>query len=564
MLVSGVNYFFRSATIRIPYRVDSSLLLPSAARCLMKNATRPNERAGGRLRRQLSLTTRRELIEAVAARYRAAERNQKKEILDEFVKVTGFHRKHAIRALKKSPKPETPAPRQRARIYDEAVREALTIVWEAADRICGKRLRQVIAGLVGAMERHGHLQLDGEVRESLLCMSAATMDRLLTTVRGTAKQGRRKTTNNTLLRKSIPVRTFGDWRDPAPGFFEMDMVVHCGKATVGSYVHSLVLTDIASGWTEAIAMVVREQTLITESVREVRTKLPVTLRGLDVDNDSAFINDTLVDYCRDNKIELTRCRAYKKNDQAWIEQKNGAVIRRMVGYGRLEGAAAAVALNKLYTSARLFVNFFQPSFKLLSKTREGAKVIKKYHPPATPCERLLERKDVSDEGKRQLHETLTALDPVRLLSEIREAQRVIAQLEIGAIDSETAQTTAALSGFVASLSTAWRDGEVRPTHRKRSSGPRTYRTRVDPFEAVWPQVQQWLNEQPDANAKDLFHRLRESMPGAFAPGQLRTLQRRVKQWRSEVARQLVFGLESAAEMERHMSVVAANADGVQA
>ena len=135
------------------------------------------------------MTTRRELIEAVAARYRAAGRNQKKEILDEFVKVTGFHRKHAIRALKKSPKPETLAPRQRARIYDEAVREALTIIWEAADRICGKRLRQVIAGLVDAMERHGHLRLDPGVRESLLSMSAATMDRLLTTVRDTAKHG---------------------------------------------------------------------------------------------------------------------------------------------------------------------------------------------------------------------------------------------------------------------------------------------------------------------------------------------------------------------------------------
>src|ERR1043166_7321284 len=201
-----------------------------------------------------------------------------------------------------------------------------------------------------------------------------------------------------------------------------------------------------------IAMVVREQTLVTESVGEIRTKLPFTVRGLDVDNDSAFINDTLVDYCRDNKIELTRCRAYKKNDQAWIEQKNGAVIRRMVGYGRLQGAEAAAALNKLYTSARLFVNFFQPSFKLLSKTREGAKVIKKYHPPATPCERLLERVDVSEECKEQLRQTLATLDPVRLLSEIREAQRVLAQLEVGVAHAETARSTPEFSGFVASLS----------------------------------------------------------------------------------------------------------------
>jgi hypothetical protein len=307
---------------------------------------------GGRLRRQLSVATR-ELIEAVAARYRAAGRNQKKEILDEFVKVTGFHRKHAIRALKKSLKKGAAEPRQRARIYDQAVREALTIVWEAADRICGKRLRQVIAGLIEAMERHGHLKLDFAVRESLLSMRAATMDRLLTTVRDSAKQGRRRTMINTPLRKAIPVRTFADWDDPHPGFFEMDMVLHCGKSTAGSYVHSLVLTDIASGWTEAIAMVVREQTVVTESVSDIRTKLPFPVWGLDVDNDGAFINDTRVGYCRDNKIELTRCRAYKKNDQAWIEQKNGAVIRRMVGYGRLEGVQTAAVLNKLYTAARL-------------------------------------------------------------------------------------------------------------------------------------------------------------------------------------------------------------------
>jgi hypothetical protein len=509
------------------------------------------------------VATRRELIEAVASRYRAAGRNEKKEILDEFVKVSGFHRKHAIRVLKKSPRQAAGDPRQRARIYNEAVREALTIIWEAADRICGKRLRQVIAGLMDAMERHGHLRLDPAVRESLLSMSAATMDRLLTTVRDTARHGRRRTMINTPLRKSIAVRTFGDWNDPPPGFFEMDMVLHCGKSTVGSYVHSLVLTDIASGWTEAVAMVVREQTLITESVSDVRTKLPFTVRGLDVDNDSAFINDTLVGYCRDNKIELTRCRAYKKNDQAWIEQKNGAVIRRMVGYGRLEGAQTAAVLNKLYTSARLFVNFFQPSFKLLSKTREGAKVIKKYHPPATPCERLLDRNDVSDECKEQLRQTLAALDPVRLLSEIREAQRVIAQLETGVANAETPQPTPDLNGFAASLSSVWRDGEVRPTHRKRTSGPRTYRTRVDPFGTVWPQVQQWLDEQPDANAKDMFLRLQESLPGAFPPGQLRTLQRRVQQWRSEIARRLVLGLETETDREMCPAGAIINSHGVR-
>jgi hypothetical protein len=149
-----------------------------------------------------------------------------------------------------------------------------------------------------------------------------------------------------------------------------------------------VLTDIASGWTEAAALVVREQTLITVTVEEIRRKLPFPLLGLDVDNDSAFINDTVVEYCKGQAIELTRSRAYKKNDQAWIEQKNGSVVRRLVGYGRLEGATAAEALGGLHEVARLYVNFFQPSFKLKSKMREGAKVTKKYHLPATPYERL--------------------------------------------------------------------------------------------------------------------------------------------------------------------------------
>ena len=256
------------------------------------------------------MATRRELIEAVAARYDAAGRNEKKEILDEFVKVTGFHRKHAIRALKKATKAEESGPRRRSRVYDEAVQQALTIVWEAADRICGKRLREIIAGLVDAMERYGHLHLEPTVRDRLLGMSAATMDRLLKTVRETAKQRRRRHCIDTRLRKSIAILTFGDWNDPPPGFFEIDMVAHCGKSMAGSHVFSLVLTDIATGWTEAAAMVIREQSLVVELVKDLRIRLPFVMRGLDVDNDSAFINDTLVNYCRDNHLELTRCRIH--------------------------------------------------------------------------------------------------------------------------------------------------------------------------------------------------------------------------------------------------------------
>jgi hypothetical protein len=288
-------------------------------------------------------------------------------------------------------------------------------------------------------------------------------------------------------------------------------------------------------------MVMREQTLVIQSLEQLRTKLPVPLRGLDVDNDSAFINETLLTYCRQRGLELTRCRAYRKNDQAWIEQKNGAVVRRLVGYGRLEGRAGAAALAKLHAVARLHVNFFQPSFKLKAKRREGAKVTKQYHVPATPCERLLASERVSLESKEQLRRTLAALDPVKLLHDIRQAQRELVALEMRDAPESATVGSEDLGRFVASLSTAWRNGEVRPTHRQRGRGPRTWRTRVDPFEAVWPLVEQWLIEQPEVTAKELFGRLRARGPETFGPGQLRTLQRRVKQWRRVVAQQLVFG-----------------------
>jgi hypothetical protein len=499
---------------------------------------------GNRIGRQLSLATRRELIQAIAGRYHAAARVDKKKILDEFIEVTGFHRKHAIRALRRTASADdAKAPSSRPRIYDQAVVEGLTILWEAADRICGKRLKCAIPALLEAMERHGHLKPDPEVRRLVLAASAATIDRLLAPVRDTSKQGRRRNSISTPLRKSIAVRTFADWNDPPPGFFEMDMVAHCGKSVAGSHVHSLVLTDIASGWTVAAAMVVREQTLVTVTVEDIRAHLPFPLLGLDVDNDSAFINETLVNYCKDRGIVLTRSRAYKKNDQAWIEQKNGAVVRRMVGYGRLEGSAAVAVLAPLHESARLYVNFFLPSFKLISKSRDGAKVAKRYDTPATPYERLLANDRMTDEQKKHLRETFAGLDPVLLLNRIRAAQHKIAGVEVRGGPVEPIKINQNLEEFVGNLGIAWKAGEVRSTHRKPNTGPRHWRTRADPFENTWPAIEDWLNERPNATAKELFQRLHASGL-EVQPGQLRTLQRRVKTWRTDIARRLVLGCDS--------------------
>jgi hypothetical protein len=288
---------------------------------------------------------------------------------------------------------------------------------------------------------------------------------------------------------------------------------------------------------------VREQTLVVEAIIGLRGKLPFPLLGLDTDNDGAFLNDTLLTYCSDHSIVFTRSRAYQKNDQAWVEQKNGAIVRKLIGYGRLEGLTATAALRRLYECSRLYINFFQPSFKLKSKHREGARVHKKYHLPQTPCQRLMAYDDVPSETKQMLRQTMEGLDPVLLLKQIREAQDTVTALSQNRAPETVAPDVAA---FVSSLATAWRSGEVRPTHRREPKPGRWWRTRKDPFAEVWPVLLAWLEERPDLEANEMLKRLQASGYGEFPDGQLRTLQRRVRLWRMRIVRRLVYGTDEAA------------------
>lgn len=488
---------------------------------------------------KISTEARKELVAAVAERYRDATASEKVRILDEFVALTEYHRKHAIRILSGNA-PKLKGRRGRRCLYDQAVTEALVVLWEASDRVCGKRLKALLPVLVPALERHGHLCLDPGVREQLMAVSAATIDRRLVEARSVTTGERRRRSSRNGLRSSVPVRTFADWQDPEPGFVEADLVAHCGGTMAGSFVWSLVLTDIASGWTDCAALLVREGRLVVEALDQLRKALPFPLRGIDTDNGTEFLNEELVSYCREQGLELTRSRPYRKNDQAWVEQKNGAVVRRLVGYGRLEGVAAAETLARLYSASRLFVNVFQPSFKLKDKTREGARVRKRYHAPQTPCSRLLALDAIPVVMKDRLAALLDTLDPLGLLDEIRTVQHHLAALAAGATVHPMPQRDADLDRFLRSLAVAWRAGEVRPTHRPAAKAPRWWRTRRDPFETTWPRVVQWLEAEPDRTAKELFARLQREHPGMFVPGQLRTLQRRVKDWRRLQARRLIL------------------------
>jgi Integrase core domain len=489
------------------------------------------------------MTTRKELVEALRARYREAAARDKVKILDEFSALTGYHRKHAIRLLRdEATANEAPT---RNRLYDQAVRESLTVLWEAADRVCGKRLKALIPMLVDAMERHEHLDLDPVVKTKVLQVSAATIDRVLADARSHINGLRKRRRGvGAAIRRSIPVRTFADWRDPAPGFFEIDMVEHCGgPKTDGDYVHTLTMTDIASGWTECVAMRVRDQMLVIEAFEKVATDLHFTMLGIDSDNDSTFMSQAIFDYCKGRGIEQTRSRAYKKNDQAWVEQKNGAVVRRLVGYGRLSGSVATKALASLYESSRLYINFFQPSFKLKSKTRDGARLHKVYFAPATPCERLVAHSGIEPAIKEKLTAQFRTLDPVRLLQEIRSAQQTLSDIAAHGIPSEVPSTGAAdVATFLLSLSSAWKDGEARPTHRKQSKAKHWWRTRPDPFADAWPVIEGWLTVEPSIAAKVLMDRLVAMVPEMYAnQAQLRTLQRRVKAWRSARVTEMVLG-----------------------
>lgn len=491
--------------------------------------------------RAITVQTRRELVGAVRERYQAGSREAKTRILEEFSSMSGYHRKSAIRILNGAPCPNDDARgRCRPRVYDEAARQALIVLWEASDRVCGKRLRALFPILVPALERNGHLTLDSTVRSKLMAMSAATIDRLLRNARSVGTRRRARKTPSA-LRTSVPIRTFADWGDPSPGFMEMDLVAHCGDVAAGSYVHTLSLTDIASGWTECLPLLVRESSLVVEAVDGLRSSLPFRLCGLDVDNGAEFLNDTLLRYCMSLGIEFTRSRPYHKNDQAWIEQKNAAVVRRFVGYQRFEGPAAVEALRRLYGASRLFVNIFQPSFKLKEKIRIGARVVKRYHAPETPCARLLASDIVSEQVKARLRDISVQLDPLQLLDEIRKMQHHLVLLADGSQPHTPALQKDDLSRFLASLATAWRAGEVRPTHRAMSTPPRYWRTREDPFKTAWSTVCEWLESDPDATGIELFERLQRENPGVFPDGQLRTLQRRLKQWRMGMARRLVFG-----------------------
>ncbi len=389
----------------------------------------------------LTMKEKRSVAAVKAAGYNQATRLEKTRRLDELVELTHYTRRHARRLMSQQGKKlwlnqktkvvgdlKLRQRRERARMYDESVKVGLVKLWKMMDYICGKRLQPALAELIEVLERHNELSCDAPTKAKLRKISAATIDRLLRPERRKYElRSRSRTRPGTLLKHQIPIRTFSDWDEQRPGFAEIDLVGHDGGHAVGDYCQTLDLTDIATTWTETMAVKNKAQVWVFAALKKLRQNLPFPLLGLDSDNGGEFINTQLERYCRDQKLTFTRSRPYRKNDNCFVEQKNYSVVRRAVGYGRFDTEEQLQLLNDLYSHLRLYTNFFLPTMKLETKQRVGSRVKKTYDKAQTPYHRVLASPQVSKSDKQRLKAKYANLNPAALKRKLDRLQQRLLQ-----------------------------------------------------------------------------------------------------------------------------------------
>jgi len=381
----------------------------------------------------MSPRSKEEYFEILYKRYKGASRKEKTIIIDECCAVCGYHRKHAIRRLKKYKRFTKPKPQKRGKpvVYDkEAIIRPLKQIWLTANLPCSKRLKAIIPmWLPKYIEYFG--QITEEVSKALLTISPATIDRILKPIRiQYQKRGRSTTKPGTLLRKQIPINT-NQWDESRPGFLEADTVAHCGDSLMGMFAYTIDFVDIATGWTEQRAVWGKGEKGVLEQIKNVEKMLPFPLLGFDSDNGGEFLNYHLLRHFNDRKqpINFTRSRAYHKDDNAHIEQKNWTHVRQWFGYQRLDNPKAVPLMNNLYRNEwRLFHNFFLPSVKLIEKERIGSKTIKKHDSPKTPYQRIMESKHIDKEVKLSLTKQLELFNPFELNNIVQMKLKKITRL----------------------------------------------------------------------------------------------------------------------------------------
>lgn len=382
---------------------------------------------------ELTLGQRMAVTKAQLAKWPKATRSEKTVILDAVCQVTGWHRDHARKAIRHAlaaQKRGGPRPRKvrtPTRMYDDAAIGLLTRCWAALDGPAGKRLHPALPGVLVNMEHHGHLDgIDHGVIEQVLTMSAATIDRRLAPARAGLETRKQisHTRPGSMLKSSIPMKTWHEWNEAVPGFVQIDLVGHEGGDNNGPFYYTLDATDIATGWAEQITVRSKGEKIVAAALEELQLRFPFHIAGIHSDNGSEFINHHLFRWCETRQITFTRGRSSHKNDQAYVEQKNWSIVRRSVGYFRYDTPTELALLNQLWPLVSLQVNLFLPQQKLLSKTRTGATVRKKHDTATAPLRRLLNRHGeiVDQHDRTDLEHLLTDTDLIKLRHHIADIQ----------------------------------------------------------------------------------------------------------------------------------------------
>jgi len=368
-----------------------------------------------------------EYFRVVYERYHKSGRDAKKLILDELCRNTGYNRKYAIRRLNGPPPGKAERPRRARRpSYGHQVLQILAAIWEAAGYPWSVRLKALLPEWLPWIQKR--YRLTPRLEKQLLRISARQIDRRL---QGKKKAWRRRiygrTKPGSLLKHHIPVKT-DSWDVKTPGFAEIDLVSHSGNSAVGEFAQSLNLTDIHTGWTETRALLGRGQAAVQRALDEMAGVLPFRLQGLDSDNGSEFINWHLKHWCDAQKIQLTRGRPYKKDDNAHVEQKNWTHVRKLLGWDRYDSAAVVEAINDLYRQElRLWLNLYLPSVKLVKKVRVGSRLRRVYDHAQTPLQRVLASGQADRTRLAELKKLRLTLDPFQLSQQIdQKLERIYA------------------------------------------------------------------------------------------------------------------------------------------
>lgn len=368
----------------------------------------------------MTMETKKEVFQRYLPVYLKSSKQNKQAILDTVCDVTHFHRKAAIRKFKRLQMGLEGGSHRRGRptVYGPDVIVALRTIWETASEICGELVHPVIEDYVSVMKRDGQWTHGKDTTEKLLQMSEGTVKKKV----GQFMKARHRrkglsSTSPSALKNIIPIVT-GEWRDKPPGYGQIDTVVHCGSSLIGDMVFSLNYTDIATLWVGLSAQWNKGQMATMDSLKSIRQRLPFRMLGIHPDTGSEFINWNLKHWCDEEEIAMTRSRPNHKNDNAYVEQKNGHVIRRFLGYTRYDVMETVDIINQIYLKLELYLNHFVPSRKCVGKIRIGARYRRKYDKAQTPYTRVLAHREVSIDVKKNLREIHTKLNPLDLKREI--------------------------------------------------------------------------------------------------------------------------------------------------